>query len=302
MTIVDDPHMPLQILRDVQLSGQRMRLSKPVAVGRLEYGQAPVPAHVRASAKEDMSPAETVAPTESAVMSAMPSVSDVTPQHLESVLQRGYEAGFEQGQRDGHSAGLQAGHQAGFEEGMVAAQEESARQVELAASEATKELQQVFDQRITDAVNHLAALRERIELEFSRRLEQAEDEVLTLSWEIACRVIGPAACTPEAVSHMVRQALQEWRSRRPVTILLNPDDFALLQGPPGRLAKLIEDIPEAKSRISEWLPDPAIEWGGCVIRSVAGGLDARLDFQLQVLKEALAKARSLALGQLGDSR
>ena len=64
-----------------------------------------------------------------------------------------------------------------------------------------------------------------------------------------------------------------------------PQDFELLNA---RRRELLED---GSASEVELVADEQVKWGGCVLEGTSGNLDARLETQLQRLRDTLLRAR-----------
>lgn len=192
----------------------------------------------------------------------------------EDLLAQAVQQGHVQGLRAGREEGLAAGYDAGLQEGRAAAQAEIGAAAEAAALQAASALAQRERQLLATA----SALQERA----SDLLARAEDEMVVLCYEVICRVLGAAALSREHVQSQVGAALAHWRGRRPLTVLLHPDDAALLE------------LASAGAGVT-WQADAQVELGGCILRDAQGALDARLEHVLEEVKAALCTARRQAV-------
>jgi flagellar assembly protein FliH len=84
---------------------------------------------------------------------------------------------------------------------------------------------------------------------------------------------------------MVRQATLSTQRDEKVLIRLHPSDHALLK----KGGALPDELPTGATL--SWVGDPIVALGGCVIEAEKGELDARLETQIQRLREALVAAR-----------
>lgn len=107
---------------------------------------------------------------------------------------------------------------------------------------------------------------------------QLEAEVTEWTFVAATRLLGQAS--EEQVQSAVRQVLAQARLRGPVQVLVHADDLALLT----------HDAAEWAEGVS-FAADPAVALGGCLVRSPHETVDARVEVQLQFLRDALDAAR-----------
>lgn len=117
--------------------------------------------------------------------------------------------------------------------------------------------------------------------ERARLLSEIRPELLQLVLAIAREVLGrEVAADPSVIENTLSQALQNLHFATRIVVRLHPDDLALLESNPEQWRPQTAQL--------EWLPDPAIERGGCMIESDRGGFDATLEAQLRTLHQALA--------------
>jgi flagellar assembly protein FliH len=199
---------------------------------------------------------------EVAVAQAMP---NVTAQ--EEALRRQVD----EATRQGHSEGTRAGYEAGWRKGQEAAAAESQAALASATAQTNAALQEQQEK-----LSHLATV---LQHAIEQTLAAAEDEMVALCFETICRVVGSAATDVEAVRGQLSACASEARVGRCMRIHVHPDDAVLLQAC------------TAQSDV-EWVADPEIATGGCIVRGSNGGLDARLETMLEACKAALLAARS----------
>lgn len=112
-----------------------------------------------------------------------------------------------------------------------------------------------------------------------------EDLLVELAFEAVLRILGEAAPTRAGVLAIVRGALQTLPEREGLVVRLAPHDAAAVEALRDELPRL------AGTRGLELVADDRIELGGCLIETAGGGLDARLETQVQRLRELLLAAR-----------
>lgn len=177
-------------------------------------------------------------------------------------------AGFAQGLREGREEGLRCGH----EEGMARGRSEAAAaaQVELAAAveRATAPLQ--------DRERRIAALLSALQDSARDAVLAAEEDMVALSFQVICRVLGAAAATREGVQAQVRVLLAERARQGPLVVHLHPEDLAAVDATAGGVT---------------CVADSRVVFGGCILESGAGGLDARLETVVEEMKATLLATR-----------
>lgn len=115
-------------------------------------------------------------------------------------------------------------------------------------------------------------------------LSQMESEVLTLAFAIAEKILNHEIATDKGVVCKVLEgALGKMVDQEGMKIRVNPDDY-------GYLKEITEAPLPGLEAIKNVLleEDAAIGRGGAVIVSVFGEVDARLDQQMSILKDALS--------------
>jgi flagellar biosynthesis/type III secretory pathway protein FliH len=128
------------------------------------------------------------------------------------------------------------------------------------------------------------------ELRDARRmlLEEAADQVVALAFAVARRVLRrEVEADPEAALPIVRELLQRAAAGTEVTVRLSPRDHAILTAH--------DALPEASGLGGlHFRLDNSISPGGALVETSAGGLDGRLETQLELLEEALRAPREKA--------
>lgn len=197
--------------------------------------------------------------------------------------QRARELGtLEASRRMGFEQGREEGRQAGLAEGRAAARAEVEREAHAAAEAAAARMSQL---------DRLVA---SIPAEITRRLEQAEDDMVALCHAVVCRILGDELVTPGGVAEHVRQAIREVgpaafaSGRGQLAIHVHPGDLAALEADAVLAAWLRQ---HASAGAVQWIPDGHVRLGGCLVRSAEGALDARLETQLDALHEILTRKR-----------
>ncbi|MET0623909.1 MAG: type III secretion system stator protein SctL [Pyrinomonadaceae bacterium] len=151
------------------------------------------------------------------------------------------------------------------------------------AQQAARELRETAYQE-----GHEAALTELncLLLETHERREAAlievERDVLRLAIKVAEKIIGrEIKADPGAVADIVSTALMNARQQELLTVRVHPADLPEVQ------SRRDQIDPAARARFIDFVADPRVGRGGCIIESESGTVDARLDTQLRVLERAL---------------
>ncbi len=156
---------------------------------------------------------------------------------------------------------------------VVDARSEAERILEQARSEAERILDQARQEGLERAREEAATLLLSARRERDRILTSAREDVARVAVLAAERIVAAElALSPERVRDIVERALQPTRRAERVTLRVHPEDAELLE----RLPPNVEVV-----------PDPALQRGGCLVSSERGEVDARIEVQLQALREAL---------------
>lgn len=166
-------------------------------------------------------------------------------------------------------AARELGRQRGLQEGRAAGREES---------------QQAFAAELARARSLTGKLNDAL----ASGIGGMEDLAVAIAFEAVCKVLGEAAMTEEGVRAQVRQAAAHAKNKERLVVRLHAADLSAL-----RAAGALNSILPPGKAIS-WMADDSIELGGCVVETDGGGLDARLETQIERMRTALLAARRQA--------
>jgi flagellar biosynthesis/type III secretory pathway protein FliH len=156
--------------------------------------------------------------------------------------------------QDAMSTGREVGYQTGQAEGHA----DSSRHID--------QLAEITDQLLKAKADTIAA---------------AEEEMVEVVFASVVKILGDAFLHTDAVVAVVRQSIKQLVNRDRLVIHLSPGDKRLLDD-------LARDREEALFGDKvEILADERIELGGCLLQTQSGGLDARLEVQIQQLRDCL---------------
>jgi flagellar assembly protein FliH len=156
------------------------------------------------------------------------------------------------------------GHEAGLERGLAEARARTEAALEAFAA-AERSMAEMYD----------------------RYVAEAEAAAVDLAFQIAEKVIAATvASDPEAVLGVVSGALLRTTDRDHLVLEVNPGDFELVRESASELAARLGGI----NRM-EVVSERRVEPGGCVVRTEAGEIDARVSSQLERVRQLLAEAR-----------
>jgi flagellar assembly protein FliH len=265
LAAVEPEAMTASVLRDAGPAG------RPRVLGR--QGAAPV--------------AEAVVATVAPVRDDRDITAAIEQAHRDG-LARGHESGLREGRAQGMAtasqdelqAGFDAGLQRGLAEGRAQAADEAQRHLQALRAEAASRLQRI------DALQ--AAWAQQLREQLAQRLAAAEEDMVALCHEVLCRVFGAAALDPRMTAQSVRVSVAGWLEATgaqavPLTVRVHPDDLESLQSD----ADLSGWLERQGLRGVHWQPDPEVAWGGCILRSPQGLLDARLETQFAAVHASM---------------
>ncbi len=167
-------------------------------------------------------------------------------------------------------AARELGRQRGLQEGRAAGREES---------------QQAFAAELARVRSVAGKLGEAL----SSGIGGLEDIAVAIAFEAICKVLGDAAMTQEGVRALVRQAASHAKDKECLVVRLHAADLSVLRA--GGALNAI--VPSGKN--VSWVADNSIELGGCVVETDGGGLDARLETQIERMRAVLLAARRQAV-------
>ena len=165
------------------------------------------------------------------------------------------EQAYRKGFAEGKAQGLSDGQETGFKLG-------------------TKKIEPLMS-AIKEALIQLNAIREET-------YRQLEKEVVELAIAIAQKVICREIATDrETVVCVAKEALAKVDDPGKVKIRINPSDLKFINETKYQLANLIPDVNNVTFEAEE-----NIQSGGCIIETELGEIDARIEKQLQAVKES----------------
>lgn len=156
------------------------------------------------------------------------------------------------------------GYQQGYTEGKTESEQEVWQQWETALTEAKAILDSAYQTK------------EQI-------IQEAEPFLVELSAAIAEKIIGKQlSVSPEWSLDLIRKSLERRREQGVITLCVAPQQLTFVQAAREELSLAIDS--QAELQI---VPDVSVKDRGCVIRSVFGSIDARIDTQLSEIKREL---------------
>jgi len=163
----------------------------------------------------------------------------------------------------------QRGHQLGYENGFQQGLQES------------KEQQQEIIQQTTRILEEAYTLKEKI-------IQESEPAIIELSLEIAKKIIiHEIDADPDIAKRITIETLKRTKEFEQITISVDPSYYAYLQSAREELLKVLNGNVELLI-----FPDSSISDAGVMIKTSQGTLDARIDTQLEELKQTLLEVIS----------
>ncbi|MBI4665473.1 MAG: hypothetical protein HY751_03585 [Nitrospinae bacterium] len=115
---------------------------------------------------------------------------------------------------------------------------------------------------------------------------QAEEEMAHLVINVAAAALGnEIEKNPALIRNVIRSAVRKLQAREDMIIHINPQDMAEAEKFRPELGKEVEDIDKVTFK-----GDPLITRGGCMLETNIGSIDARVETQLESMRESLLRA------------
>lgn len=107
--------------------------------------------------------------------------------------------------------------------------------------------------------------------------------------ELSCSIAEKIMCckladAPEMAMSLFTKALARRKEQGVIVLCVSPLQFAFVQAAKDELVMLLDS--QADLQI---VPDSSIKEGGCIVRSAFGSIDARVDTQLEAIREQLLR-------------
>jgi flagellar assembly protein FliH len=189
----------------------------------------------------------------------------------ESELQARLAESFDRGVREGCQQAEQRIRESARAEAEAAARQALQQALTDHQSEAGRALAARWHSVAASLADQMKALREAV-----------ESEVTEWTFIATTRLLGEVSA--EQLRSSVRRVLDDAGLREPAQVLVHIDDHAVI------CTESTTWPPEV-----QFMPDPAVGLGGCLVRTPWQTLDARLEVQLEFLRQALDGARRARL-------
>jgi flagellar biosynthesis/type III secretory pathway protein FliH len=132
-----------------------------------------------------------------------------------------------------------------------------------------------------ELVDLIAEVRER----YRTIQDEARQDTLELAFRVARRIVGREIDQqPEIVREMVADSLRHVRGKRQVVVYVHPDDLPYLTAEKEELSRRLDGATIYFEGSAE------IEQGGCLIETATERVDARLEMQIEQLRDAITNS------------
>jgi flagellar assembly protein FliH len=113
-------------------------------------------------------------------------------------------------------------------------------------------------------------------------IRETERALIDLALEAARKMVAGMPITVELIEAVVREAASQVEDTAGVTVLLNPEDLALLRK---QQSPLLQGLPEAGPM--RFAGSAEVSRGGCLVQTRFGILDATRETKLEQIREAI---------------
>lgn len=164
--------------------------------------------------------------------------------------------------------------------------EERQNAQEVAAKEAMAEARRQVEAEFNEQISALAELAKSLSEERQRLIEMAEDTAVEIGYSATVKILGESRVDEALVAGIVKHALRQVAKKESLVVRVSPRDYQ-------RIVRVIR----IEEQTGYWAgiqlkADESIQIGGCILDTSAGTLDARLDIQMQTLRDLLLDVRA----------
>jgi len=191
---------------------------------------------------------------------------DSIRESLEEVYRQEYEKKLELECKVATEEARNDGYQVGYEQGV----EQGARDAQAGQKEITGRLKKLLRAAMESHVEAITGL---------------EDVVVEIVYESVCKIVGEQLVSKERARAIVGEIASKYDEGQIISVRVSPEDYRILMDSDD------DFIDSAYLKKIELRPDDRIEYGGCMLETHSGNLDARLEVQLKRRKDALLLAR-----------
>lgn len=168
------------------------------------------------------------------------------------------------------------GFEAGRHEGLAAAQDELARRVEIQA-------EQLVQERLAEVLPALDQLVDAVEAQTERWRTEWDEHALKVCCTIAERIVRrEIQIDPELINKNLNDVLKLIVGTPRLTIRMHPEDLLKLGDVPLEVVQRMSRCTDC-----ELIGDPSMLPGGCIVDTRHGQIDARIETQLDRIRNEL---------------
>lgn len=132
---------------------------------------------------------------------------------------------------------------------------------------------------LIDTMNGLIAELTEVRSNFYRN---AEAEMIDLVVAVTKTVFGVMVeVEPALVRHVIVEAVDKLQAKEELNIKVSPDDLEEAERVRPQLSEMVENI----DRVT-FTADPILARGGCLVETTIGAIDARIETQLEAVRDA----------------
>ncbi len=163
----------------------------------------------------------------------------------------------------------EAGHREGHEKGYQEGKEEAQKEMKDSLLETNKKAEQTL-RTAREAADYY--------------MEHAEEDIARIVMQVAEKVIPQHFLdVPQVILPAVRQAILKVRDQKEVNVHVAPDGYDMVLMARDEFRSLLTD----GTAVLEVTSDESLKPGDCVIETPNGGVDARLQTQIELIRQAV---------------
>ncbi len=163
----------------------------------------------------------------------------------------------------------EAGHREGHEKGYQEGKEEVRKEMEDSLLETNRKAEQTL-RTAREAADYY--------------MEHAEEDIARIVMQVAEKVIPQHFLdVPQVILPAVRQAILKVRDQKEVNVHVAPDGYDMVLMARDEFRSLLTD----GTAVLEVTSDESLKPGDCVIETPNGGVDARLQTQIELIRQAV---------------
>lgn len=150
-----------------------------------------------------------------------------------------------------------------------------------------QEIEAALQQKVESFCETIQTLLQSIHQEKDRLIRRSESQLIDLACVIAGRIVRKEIEQDDlAVVRIVQQAIDLATEKEKLTVRLNPADLEWVRQHTDQILESHDGLKEI-----HFEDDPRIERGGCMIETIAGNVDARLERQMEEIQRGLEESR-----------